>query len=571
MILAFGSIFVYLDKIFYKDYLERVKTNIVSQTSVLKKQLKKTQIKTYLLQGFSKEFGEVFGSRISIINEQGVVLADSYLSKTRLQSLENHSNREELKDAKKNSYGWSQRFSTTIKKDVLYYAEPFSAKKLKGFVRVSVPIENLSVISKNFGKSLSVILIFIFISSLFIALIAFNIISKPIRRLVQKAEEIAAGNFSIRIPVNKKDEVGELAESLNKMSKNIRHRIRDIINNNSKFETVLLSMFEGVMVIDSNGVIQLMNDSLKKMMNIKTDPCGKKPIELIKNIVIQNLSEEVSKINDREVITKEELLLPDKKTVIIHASPIFNKDYRLGAVLVFNDITELRKLERLRTDFVANASHELRTPVSNIRGYAETLLDGAITDKDNAKDFVDVIYSEAKRLSMLINDILDISKLESDLFNINIDKDVSLKELVEEAVLGFDKDLKMKGINIVNEVEESVRLNIDTSLIIQVIINLIDNAIKYSSNDTVIKVSSEAYMNKYIKVDIIDQGIGIPEKDIKRIFERFYRVDKSRSKNSGGTGLGLSIVKHIVQAHGGEVFVESKKDLGSKFSFTIPA
>jgi two-component system phosphate regulon sensor histidine kinase PhoR len=554
---------------FYKDYLNRLKLDIKSQTAAVKTLLISRRQESYSINKISKDFGASFGSRFTIIDNKGVVIADSYLSSEETIQLENHINRNEIQEAKRIGHGWSERFSTTIKKKILYYAEYVENNNFNGFIRVAIPIDSLSAISKNFGKSLSVVILVIFLSSLLIALLAFNLISKPIRILVQKADQMASGNFSMKILVDKKDEVGELAASLNKMSNNIKYRISEIIKNNSKFEAVLLAMFEGVMVINSDGSIELMNDSLKKMTGVEIDPLGKRPIEVIRNSAIQDVSEDVLEMKHPDVITREELILPFKKNLLIHATPVFNKGEILGSVIVFSDITELRRLELVRRDFVANVSHELRTPVSNIQGYAETLLDGALKD-NNAHDFVDIIHTEAKRLSFLINDILSLSKLESESFNLNIEDKVDLKDLVHKAILKLSHDIKLKNINTINEITDNIKISCDKGMITQVLINLLDNAIKYSPEGATVKISVEKLDDKSIKVYVKDQGIGIPHKDIARIFERFYRVDKSRGKDSGGTGLGLSIVKHIVQLHGGEVFVESQEGYGSNFSFVLP-
>lgn len=568
MITVCSILFFYLDSLFYKDYLERLKLDIVSQTLVVKTLLISRKQEKVSVIKISKDFGNSFGSRFTIIDYKGIVIADSFLSGKQIKKLENHINRNEIQEAKRNGHGWSERFSTTIKKKILYYAEYVEDNNFNGFIRVAIPIDHLSAISKNFGKSISIVILVIFFSSLLIALIAFNLVSKPIRILVQQADQIASGNFSMKIFVNKKDEVGELAKSLNKMNSNIRSRISEIIENNSKFETVLLAMFEGVMVLNSGGSIELMNDSLKKMTGVEIDPLGKRPIEVIRNSAIQEVSEDVLKMKSPSVITREEFILPLKKHLLIHATPVFNKGEILGSVIVFSDITELRRLELVRKDFVANVSHELRTPVSNIQGYAETLLDGALKD-NNARDFVDIIHAEAKRLSFLINDILELSKVESGSYKLNIESGVDLKDLVYKAILKLSHDIKLKKINVVNEIPDNIKINCDKGMIIQVLINLIDNAIKYSPDGLMVNIYAEKSGDSSIKVNVKDQGIGIPNRDISRIFERFYRVDKSRAKNSGGTGLGLSIVKHIVQLHGGDVFVESQEDHGSIFSFIL--
>ena len=561
-------VFIYLDHGLNRDSLAQLKDTIKKQTNVCKIILLETDIKKYPLEKLSQQIGSSLGLRVTFISINGSILGDSDVPDKELGKLENHIGRPEIQDAIKYGEGWSQRFSTTLKKNIMYYAVPVRAQQFNGFIRLSIPVEKVSLMSKNIDDVLMFSLLIAFIASLVMALVAFNIISRPIRILAKRAQAIANGDFSSKLLVNKKDEVGELAMSLNTMSDNITSRINDILNNNSKFETVLLSMSDGVMVLDPNGFIQLMNNTLKDMLDINVDPIGKKPIEVIRNINVQNMSEEVFKMKTGVITREEKIIFPYNKTILIHATPVKIEQKIFGAVIVFSDITELRRLETIRTDFVANVSHELRTPVSNIRGYAETLLDGAIDDKKNAHDFTKIIYNESGRLASLINDILDLSKIESDTFKLNLGQH-NLYEIVNKAINKLGKDAGNKNIVVDNVVNKELNFNVDESLLTQVLINLLHNAIKYSHENSKITVSSNIQQG-LVTVDVEDQGIGIPERDLPRIFERFYRVDKARSKELGGTGLGLAIVKHIIQVHGGEVSVKSVEGQGSVFSFTIP-
>lgn len=564
--LAMVSIFIYLDKNLNDKYILQLKDNIKKQA----------QTTIYILSKNSEEkntdaliqnIGNKLGLRITLIDNKGVVISDSEIKHDKVIKLENHLERSEIQSAIQLGEGWSQRFSTTLKKDVLYYAAPLYYKDFKGFIRLSIPVDKISLVFNNMEGVLFVSLFVVFIATLLVALISFRFISSPIRTLSKRAKEIASGDFSKKILHSNNDEVGELAESLNIMTQNIVSRINEIHNNNSKFEAVLLSMFDGVIVLDSNGAIQLINKTMKDVLQISDKPLGKKPIEIIRNLTIQNIAESVLKM-DEGVITKEEnLVFPYNKIMLIHATPVVRDNKTLGAVIVFNDITELRRLETIRRDFVANVSHELRTPISSIKGYAETLLDGALDDKEHAQDFIKIIHGESGRLALLINDILDLSKIEADSFKLNINT-TDVNNIINKAVSSLDNDLKKKKIVIESEIENCI-LEVEEGLMVQAVVNLIHNAIKYSNDNSKIIIRSKK-QNDIIRIDVEDFGIGIPEKDISRIFERFYRVDKARSKEVGGTGLGLAIVKHIIQVHGGEVSVKSIEGSGSTFSFTIP-
>lgn len=576
LFLAFGSImaatllfiFIYIDLSFNKYHLSQLKNNIKKQSVSIRHVLANFSGDKKSLEDFAHQIGKDLSLRITILDQGGVVVGDTELSHKDMLRLENHIERPEIQDAINNGEGWSKRFSTTLKKDILYYATPITIDNKKSFLRLSIPIDRISLISEDIEGALLVSLSLVFIATLILGLFVFHIISRPIRELASKALEMASGDLTLKFSDNKNDEVGELGKALNSMRDNIKSKMEEVVTNNSRFEAVLMSMFEGVMAVDVNGNIILMNTALKEMLHIKDDnTMGRKPIELVRNISIQNIAEKALKMNYGVLSLEENLLMPCNKTLLIHASPVVKGDDVFGAVLVFSDITELRKLETIRKDFVANVSHELRTPVSSIKGYAETLLDGALCDKDNAHNFVNIINMEASRLASLINDILDLSKIESDMFKLKLEEK-NIKDLVSVSIDRVKQEIDLKDIKIENNVD-ALKVKYDESLLAQALINLIHNAIKYSDPSSVINIYSEVTTD-FITVHVKDSGIGIPEKDLPRIFERFYRVDKARSKDLGGTGLGLSIVKHIVQAHGGDVSVKSTEGVGSTFSFSIP-
>ena len=337
----------------------------------------------------------------------------------------------------------------------------------------------------------------------------------------------------------------------------------------ARLEAILSSMFEGVLVVDGRGKILLMNPSLKKTFLINFPVDGKIPLEVIRNASIQDIIDRTLKSKLNLISQDISLIMPEERTFKVNSVPIFRNEKIEGAILVFHDITELRRLERVRQDFVANVSHELRTPLSTIKGYAETLLEGALEDKNNAKDFLKIIYSDSDRLAKLIDDLLDLSKIESSKLKMSL-KPISLAPIIEGVISGFRKQAKDKSLSMNIEIPKEIsNILADENRLTQVLFNLIDNAIKYSQQGGKVVILAKD-RGQFVQVDVSDNGVGIPEKDIPRIFERFYRVDKARSRQLGGTGLGLSIVKHIVQSHGGEVFVQSILAQGSTFSFTIP-
>jgi len=380
---------------------------------------------------------------------------------------------------------------------------------------------------------------------------------------------MAKGDFSRKAAIHTYDEIGELAQSLNLMSEEIEDKIRKVDSERAKLGLILSSMFEGVIVTDDKERIILMNPSLRKIFFVDTSPEGKKPLEVIRNTAVQEIADKI--IQGKQGLATEEIVVnvPEEKILKVNGVPIVRNNKFEGMILVFHDITELRRLEQIRQDFVANVSHELRTPISSIKGYAETLLEGALEDKDNAREFINIIYQDSDRLASLINDLLDLSKIESGKMKMLL-VPFDAVSLIKRAVTVIENQAKAKTIALKLDLPPNLpKIKADETRFSQVMINLLDNAIKYSSEGGSVTIYAKT-VNGALQIDITDTGIGISEKDLPRIFERFYRVDKARSRELGGTGLGLSIVKHIVQAHGGQVWVKSELGQGSTFSFTIP-
>lgn len=389
-----------------------------------------------------------------------------------------------------------------------------------------------------------------------------------LHKFVRISDSFSKGDFSHKIFLDSKDELGELASTLNSMAQNLEDKIHEIEIKNQHLVAILESMVEGIIVVDKASRIVSINSSVEKIFNIsKQNLEGKVFLEVIRN---NDIAEIINKVLKKGEFTSCELTLmwPVQKIFQINASPIFEKEEVSGCLLVIHDITEIRKLETMRRDFVANVSHELKTPLTSIKGFVETLLEGALEDKENNRHFLKIIQEHGERLNKLVDDLLSLSHLESK--EILLEKGIfNLRQQVEKVIMGFKEQLKKRNVDLKNEIPANISINADKDKIEGVFTNLIDNAIKFNKENGIIKISSQQEGDK-IKSIVEDSGVGIPDKDIPRIFERFYRVDKARSRELGGTGLGLSIVKHIVELHGGTVGVESVEGLGSKFWFTLP-
>ncbi len=391
----------------------------------------------------------------------------------------------------------------------------------------------------------------------------------PLNRIIYGARKFSRGDFKHRIFLGSKGALGELAAALNKMASFLEEKIKEVEVRNQHLDAIWQSMGEGIIAVDRAGNILSTNPSADSIFDIKKEKAQNKLfLEAIPNNDIAELIDEVLRAGE----PRSRELAPSwrtQKALRVDVSPIFEKSVINGCLMIVHDVTEIRKLETMRRDFVANVSHELKTPLTSIRGFVETLIEGALYDKENARHFLQIISDHTRRLDNLVNDLLSLSYLES--AEISVEKEeVDIKRLTDNIFTGFGAQLRERAIETKNELPESFLVNADRDKINQVLTNLIDNAIKFNKEKGHIKVYVEKMNGGRAKFVVEDNGIGIPQKDAARVFERFYRVDKARSREMGGTGLGLSIVKHIIELHGGTVGMESVEGLGSKFWFILP-
>ncbi|MFH1062185.1 MAG: ATP-binding protein [Candidatus Omnitrophota bacterium] len=566
------SLFIYLSNNLKNYTYNRIKTNLTKQLELCKTYIADmplNNISSDEMDAIADKLGRDLGLRVTFISLDGVVVGDSELKVDELKGIENHLYRPEVQQALESGIGHSRRFSTSIQKDFLYIASWFDKNNAQGIVRLSIPLSEIEDLLNSLRTTLSIALLAAFIMSGLVSYSASFFISRPIKDISWAAKDIAQGNYARKIFIQSNDEIGDLAAAFNYMSEQIKAKIEEVSQSKSRLEAVFFSMFEGVMIIDLDGTISLMNQALKNVLKIEESPLAKKPIEVIRNLQIQEIVEDILDSNADMLSQEISTLLPEEKVLLVHAAKIKKNENTEGAVLVFHDLTTLRSLEKVRQDFVANVSHELRTPISSIKGFAETLLSGALDDQENAQDFLKIILADSNRLASLIDDLLNLAKIESGKLVME-KKPCKLRQIVERVITSLksqaDAKLIIMKINIPENIPDILA---DETRIKQVLLNLIENAIKYNTPKGEILISAQE-KNNFVKVDISDTGIGIPNKDLSRLFERFYRVDKARSRELGGTGLGLSIVKHIIQAHSGEVFVQSLEGQGSTFSFTIP-
>ncbi|MFT8343156.1 MAG: ATP-binding protein [Clostridium beijerinckii] len=489
--------------------------------------------------------------RFTLIDDDGVVLYDN-----EQKSNENHKDREEVKKAMETGEGYSKRYSETIKSDLIYYATRLNNNFV---IRSSVSINSVTIILKENIKYCFGILLVVMPFSLFLSLRLVKKIVDPVKELESVTLKMTHGDYKIRANISTNDELGTLGNSFNNMAEQLQIKIREVIDNQNKIESILKSMESGVIAVDNCNMVISINPCAESLLGIKKNIVGEYLLDHIKDYDIIKFLEQ-DDVNDKEIKIRH----PIERDFKIKKSDMVDGMEGVGKVITFQDITDINRVELMRSQFVANVSHELKTPLTSIKGFAETLK--FVKDDETREKFLDIIDKEAERLSRLINDILVLSNIES---NLAVDMhEFEPGSVIEEVINIMRKTAINKNIKLEFKDNSNEKIFGDRDKFHQLALNLIENAIKYSK-DTSGKVEVLSYNeDKYYCLRVKDNGIGIPKEDISRIFERFYRVDKSRKK--GGTGLGLAIVKHIVKIFNGEIYVKSELGVGTCFEVKIP-
>ncbi|WP_026889155.1 sensor histidine kinase [Clostridium beijerinckii] len=489
--------------------------------------------------------------RFTLIDDNGVVLYDN-----EQKSNENHKDREEVKKAMETGEGYSKRYSETIKSDLIYYANRLNNNFV---IRSSVSINSVTIILKENIKYCLGILLVVMPFSLFLSLRLVKKIVDPVKELESVTLKMTHGDYEIRANIKTNDELGTLGNSFNNMAEQLQIKIREVIDNQNKIESILKSMESGVIAVDNCNMVISINPCAESLLGIKKNIVGECLLDYIKDYDIIKFLEQ-DDVSDKEIKIRH----PIERDFKIKKSAMVDGMEGVGKVITFQDITDINRVELMRSQFVANVSHELKTPLTSIKGFAETLK--FVKDDETREKFLDIIDKEAERLSRLINDILVLSNIES---NLAVDMhEFEPGSVIEEVINIMRKTAINKNIKLEFKDENNEKIFGDRDKFHQLALNLIENAIKYSK-DASGKVEVLSYNeDKYYCLRVKDNGIGIPREDISRIFERFYRVDKSRKK--GGTGLGLAIVKHIVKIFNGDIYVKSELGVGTCFEVKIP-
>ncbi|MBI5246871.1 MAG: PAS domain-containing protein [Elusimicrobia bacterium] len=507
--------------------------------------------------------------RASMIAPDGRLTADSELDAAGLAKAENHATRPEVAAAIAGREESAVRHSATIGVDFLYAAVPLP--KSRGVLRLSLPLTQVAARAARARSFVLWAALAAFVLALAAAWALARSAGRPLEEMAAVARRLAAGDYAARVRgVFGNDERALLGETMNSLAERVEAVVGELSRDKGRLASVLNQMEEGVVAVGPGGEVLLINPALSRLLGL--DPVAARGRGYIESLRHRGLADLVGEaLRGRRVETREvRLFAPEELIFEAHAAPLTQQGRAAGALVVLHDITRLRRLEQMRRDFVANVSHELRTPLASIKGYAETLREGAIDDKQNRMDFVGTIETQATHLSKLVDDLLDLSSIES---GHRLPKLVSgpLRPLLEAAARDAAPIASDRRVRVNPRPPEDLPAALfDADQIRQVLANLVSNAVKYSEPGGLVELSATV-VDGEIVVSVRDEGVGIPDADLPRVFERFYRVDKSRAREAGGTGLGLAIVKHLVEAHGGRVWVASRQPGGSTFFFSLHA
>jgi two-component system phosphate regulon sensor histidine kinase PhoR len=510
----------------------------------------------------ARTLGHEINSRVTIIAKDGTVLGDSEEDPL---TMENHLSRPEIQDALKSGIGESTRFSSTTGQNTMYVAVPIiTNNQILGVARVAITLTALENSLKNTTSSIIWTIVVVTIIVVLIVAIVTRMISRPVRELTAATREIAAGRIDRQIKIGSSDEIGQLGYAFNRMSANLKKMVDTITDESNKLTTILANLTDGVVMTDPDGCIVLANSAAERLFNFAFDRArGKSLIQIIQDYRIADALKECLRTSREQTV---QLDTSDGRFIRVIAVPLTVRKFK-GALLLFQDLTEMRNLQTMRREFVGNVSHELRTPLASIKAIVETLQDGAIDDKKVSTEFLEKVESEVDKMSQIVTELTDLSRIETGGAKLKLEP-MNLNSLIEDVVTHLSPQTERKKVNLsIVPASDTFIVQVDKDRIRQVIINIVHNAIKFTPSGGRITISTNLSGESVI-TEIADTGVGISKEDLPHIFERFFKADRSRS--SSGTGLGLAIAKHIIQAHGGTIHAQSEEGKGATFIFSIP-
>jgi len=520
------------------------------------------------LEDWAKKVSVLSQTRVTIVDHQGTVLADSEHDP---ETMENHANRPEILQARGGQVGVAIRHSATLNRDLCYVAVNFPYRGVAGFIlRLAVPLQQLddAVAAVRWwllGTSLIALALAMLVAGVFSVRF-----TRRIRHLQSFAESLVETPTTQHLRSEPDDELGWLAGSLNRMAAQLRDSLDRLRLESTRREAILSSMAEGVLAVDRQMHITFCNASFARAAGLPMPIPERAPLlEVVRDAGLLDMLSEVL-VSGKPLKRRLELLAANGHSFEVQVAPLAGSSGR-AAIAVLHDITDLERLERVRTDFVANVSHELRTPLAAIRGYAETLLEGALEDSANNRKFLEIIEAQAARLNNVASDLLVLSELEAGMGDVGEPERISVHDAVEDALRSVQSEARLRDVRLIRGHVEEAYVSGSKIRLEQALVNLLDNAIKFNRPSGEVRVDVTKGRDLQVRITVVDTGIGIPSGALSRIFERFYRVDKGRSHAVAGTGLGLSIVKHVVERMNGRITVESELGEGSVFTAILPS
>ncbi len=514
------------------------------------------------------------GARVTIIAPDGIVRADSDVEVADLARVENHVDRPEVRAALTGSQGRDLRTSATVSRPLLYVAVPVEdAGRVTGVLRLALPLEIVTVSHRRLDRVMRIGGLVALAAAFGIGLFVARRVTRPVVEMQASARRMSEGELGLRAPAGSLDEIGALGRALNVMMARLQQQIEDLRQERAKATAIVDGMVEGVIAVDAHEAVVLMNGRARAMLGAPPGALEGKPFqEVVRNAELHEIFRKAQAAGTagglRRVLG---LTRPAARTLEVNALPLRLGGEPAGVLMVLHDVTELRRLEQVRTEFVANVSHELRTPLTAIQGYLETLLGGGLEEPEQARKFLDIAFRHTERLGRLLGDLTDLSNIELGKVTLQTEA-VGLDDVLDSVLAIIRRRADSGGVALRTDLPADLpAVRADHDRLAQILINLVDNAVKYTPRDGTVSIGARPLEGARVEVVVADTGVGIPRADLPRITERFYRVDKARSRELGGTGLGLAIVKHLVLAHGGELRIESAEGRGTTVRFTLPA
>jgi two-component system phosphate regulon sensor histidine kinase PhoR len=572
MALALAAVALFASIHVRRFYLDGVRSELEMQARLAARMLKAADLDRPgdRVDGLCKEIGRKTGTRFTVILASGEVLGDSW---EKTSGMGNHADRPEVLAALSGHVGTSTRRSHTLGEDMMYVAVGLEDRgKIIGVVRAAKPVTKINDVTRSLVERIAAAGI---LAAVLAGLLGWWIsrrLGRPLEEMREGASRFAGGDLAHRLPVPDAQELAPLAEAMNAMGEELEGRLGTITRQRNEMEAILASMVESVIVVDEQERVLRINDAAGKLFGIVPDEArGRLIQESVRNAQLHAF---ISKTLGSGMPVEEDIQVFSGKDRALHAVGTRLRDAASGgegAVIILHDVTGMKMLESMRRDFVANVSHELKTPITSIKGFVETLKDCSPDDRENTGKFLDIISKHTERLNLLVEDLLNLSRIEQaeDLGDIALERG-RVKDVLDSAAAMIAERAGQKNVRITVTCPESITARINAAMLEHAVLNLLDNAVKYSEPGGIVEIAAQRTASE-VGIRVKDSGCGIAKEHLPHIFERFYRVDKARSRQLGGTGLGLAIVKHVAIGHGGRVDVESEPGRGSTFTVFLPS